>query len=307
MRWRRVKIISLYMSMFVCCSLSFAEVGDIPDIEIRVSIDRDTITIGDEITYSVEVENIKGGEIKFPTTVTSLGGFEVKDIQVEKKGAIYTLTNFNVGVDTIPPLKLKYIYEGEEYDLETEGLPVNVRSLLTSDIKDIKDIKPPIDIPLNKLPYILSVIGALIIGGALYYLFRKFKWQKTVVIEKEIRPAHEIAYERLDALRLDLRRIKEYYIELSDIIRRYIEARFGISAPTETTYELVTELKKRKMDYSNVTNLREFFYECDLVKFAKYLPAREDIEKDTIKARSIVDRTSEKRAQEKAMGDGQGA
>lgn len=288
------KLLSVFVSLSFLVIHCFAQGVEISEIKVESKVDKEKITVGDEITYTIAVSNIEDGEIQFPTALTSLGNFEIKDVMVEGNRAVYIMTVFKVGEDTIPPLTLKYTRDNSEYDIETEAIPIVVNSVLTPDIKDIRDIKPPLDIPLNKLPLILVLIGALIVGTALYFFIKKFKRQKTVVLEKEIRPAHEVAYERLRLMELDIRRIKEYYIELSDIIRRYIEARFGISAPTETTYELIDELKKRRVEYSNVNHMREFFEECDIVKFAKYVPSTFEIEEDTNSARLIVDKTRTK-------------
>ena len=287
------RIISLLV-LCVFILLCFAESENTPPIEVKTTIDRQEITVGDNIIYRIECEDLQKGDIEFPLNLKSLGNFEIKDVEVDEKQAIYTLTNFNVGEDTIPPLTLKYKIDGEEYEIETGKISVTIESVLTPDIKDIRDIKPPLDIPLNKLPFILGFISAVLIGGGVYFLLKKIKKGRIHIIEKEIRPAHEIAYERLKLLKLDERRVKEYYIELSDTIRRYIEARFGISAPTETTYELLAALKKKKIKYLNFNHMRDFFWGCDLVKFAKYVPDIDAVKRDSNSARLIIDETKER-------------
>ncbi|MCK4328622.1 hypothetical protein KAX02_02145, partial [candidate division WOR-3 bacterium] len=112
------RIISLLV-LCVFILLCFAESENIPPIEVKTTIDRQEITVGDNIIYMVECEDLNKGEIEFPFNIKSLGNFEIKDVEVEDKRAIYTLTNFNVGEDTIPPLTLKYKIDGEEYEIET--------------------------------------------------------------------------------------------------------------------------------------------------------------------------------------------
>lgn len=295
MKIGRLILTSGVFIVYTCVKLCFAGAADISPIQVKTTVDKTTITVGDDIVYRIECEDLKGGELEFPRNLKSLGNFEIKGVKVEEKRAVYTLTSFRVGEDTIPSLTLKYKSEGNEFDIKTGAIPITVKSVLTSDIKDIRDIKEPLDIPLNKLPYILGLVGAALIGSGLYLFLKKRRRGGIRAVEVDVRPAHEIAYERLRALKLEEGRIKEYYIELSDIIRRYIEASYCINAPTETTYELLTALKKKKIGYSNVSHIRDFLLGCDLVKFAKYEPSIDEIERDTDSAKGIVDENGEER------------
>ncbi len=112
------------------------------------------------------------------------------------------------------------------------------------------------------------------------------------------RRAHEIAYEQLEKLKAkDLIRqakVKEYYSEVSDIVRHYLENRFLLKAPEMTTEEFLFYVR----DYSPLisehkTLLKEFLLACDLVKFARHVPPSEEMSAIIVSAEKLVDETKE--------------
>jgi hypothetical protein len=109
-------------------------------------------------------------------------------------------------------------------------------------------------------------------------------------------PPHEIAYRALEALLarglIEKRLYREFTAEVSDILRRYIEGRFGLRAPERTTEEFLAEAgdglpveEERKMI------LAEFLTHCDLVKFATLEPGEEDVKRTFAVARDFIDAT----------------
>lgn len=97
-----------------------------------------------------------------------------------------------------------------------------------------------------------------------------------------VKTPYEIAIQQLAALRekglVDKGLIKEFYSEVSDILRLYIERRFMLRAPELTTEEFMDQLRnsdKLTIEYKNL--LREFLSHCDMVKFAGLTPSGTDI------------------------------
>ncbi len=112
------------------------------------------------------------------------------------------------------------------------------------------------------------------------------------------RPAHEIAYEALRELMsrdyLKAGKVREYYFELSNIVRHYIENRFQLKAPEMTTEEFLTTLKHAEiLNREQKGVIREFLSHCDMVKFAKYLPDEREIELSYDSAKKLIDGTKE--------------
>ena len=87
-------------------------------------------------------------------------------------------------------------------------------------------------------------------------------------------------------------RIKDYYIILSEIIRRYIEGRYNIQVLDRTTGELFWEMKNARIDKKVVTQVKDLLEDCDLVKFAKYIPPSDIIEKNFNTSVNIVNVTN---------------
>ncbi len=159
-----------------------------------------------------------------------------------------------------------------------------------------QDIKPPVNLPFN--PLILIVIGIvlglmLLIGGMVWFIKKRKK------IKKKIEPPkspEQIAYERLaELLKKNLPqdgKVKQYFIEISDILRRYVEGRFKLRAPELTTPEFLETIKKsNQLTSEHKLLLKEFLVCCDLVKFAKYGPSEKEIEDSAEIVRKFVDET----------------
>jgi len=130
-------------------------------------------------------------------------------------------------------------------------------------------------------------------AGAAFFLFKRKKKQKIIILP---RPAHEIAYEALYALKqkeyLKNREFNLYYIELSDIVRRYLENRFDLRAPQMSTEEFLNSVKNNKaLSYEHKSLLRDFLFHCDLVKFAKYEPNEKEANLSFESAKKLIDQT----------------
>ncbi len=90
---------------------------------------------------------------------------------------------------------------------------------------------------------------------------------------------------------------KAYYIELSDIMRRYLENRFNIRAPEMTTEEFLIKVKEDSvLSLEHKGLLRDFLLNCDLVKFAKYQPAEQEAGLSFASAKKLIDQTKEEAA-----------
>lgn len=141
---------------------------------------------------------------------------------------------------------------------------------------DIRDIKPPVEIPLYVWVLIaLAVAG--IIAAAVYFFYRRRKKTVPPPAAIPVRLPWEIASDRLLALSRkkypEQGMFKPFYSELSDIVRHYLEDRFHIKAPEMTTEEFLNFVKTSaalKVEYQQA--FRDFLNGCDMVKFAKHEP-----------------------------------
>ena len=205
------------------------------------------------------------------------------------------------GKFTIPAVVVKYRAEGDKEWKEVLADAVNIEVLSSLDEKalegDIKDIKGPVSYWDKTYIYIILVIVTAIalILFVIIYLQKRRKTKEVII---PIVPAHEIAYEALKTLMgkdyLATGNIQEYYFELSNIVRHYIENRFQLKAPEMTTEEFLLTLKESEVLNSEQKSLvKDFLSQCDMVKFAKYLPEKKEIDLSYESARNLVDQTKE--------------
>lgn len=296
----------------VCIFLYFAHPGfGEGTISVDSKVDKSTIRIGDLVTYSVIVTHSPELQVERPDLGANLGAFEIRDYQVheprEQDGEIiervdYTISTFDVGEFEIPPLTFYYTVgdDSTRHELKTQRLQIVVESLKPSEAGDIRDIKRPWSLPRDYRTLILwgSIILAVLIllGISLYIWYRKRTGRGVLPQKVEPpRPAHEIALEQLRELQqsslLQEGKVKQFYIELSDIIRHYIEGRYFIVALELTTAELIADLQETNVEPEHVQLIHAFLQRCDLVKFAKYMPTETEIAQDVESAFRIVDET----------------
>lgn len=165
-------------------------------------------------------------------------------------------------------------------------------------INDIKPVLAPPFVLLDYINYILIAILIwfilLIIAAAIYLYFRKKKkgyYFRPVIVK----PPHEIALSALNQVKDEKLwqqgREKEYYTELTDILRKYIEDRFYISAPEMTSDEILTVIKGFTDTDSSYYTLEQVLKLSDLVKFAKYKPLTNENDLSLVNAYLFVNQT----------------
>ncbi len=278
-------------------------------ITVTAEVDSTSIEVGDRITYTITVDADKDIETKFPEFAESLGEFAVRDFGSEDKWRPggrrfiqwYELDTYISGSYTIPEAIIKYKHKNEEEwdELLTDEVVVEVKSLLLESGQEgeIKDISGPVDFPVNKWVYITigGVLLLLVLSVFTFVLFKRKKKRATVAPP---RPAHEIAREALKALKrkdyIKQEKIEPYYVELSDVVRHYLENRFHLKAPEMTTEEFLNTVKDDKtLSYEHKSLLKDFLSQCDLVKFARYRPAENETDMVYESAERLIEQTKE--------------
>jgi len=264
---------------------------------LRLKVDHDQITIADRIQLTLEAEVDEGYQVEMPKFGEKLEQFGIVDFRepppvLADEGRVlhtrtYTLEPFLSGDYTIPPMKVQFWKEDEEerHDAETEAVTIKVASLLPEEVAElqIKEIVPPVEIP-RQVRYglyglVLGVLAVLLAAG---YLL----WRRRGKAEAEVMaiPPHEIAFRALEALLADdliaKGQFKDFYNRVSDILRRFLEGRFGLHAPEQTTEEFLADIRTRNvLSEPHKKLLREFLQHCDLVKFAEQQPTNDEIQR----------------------------
>jgi hypothetical protein len=323
------KLFILYM--LVCCSLLLISVGckkttdDKKQIEkneidkeyqrgpltVHVRVDKAKVTIADTISLELETSIEQGYEVKMPQLDKVLEKFGIVDWDNlgnklgENNHIIntyrYKLEPFLSGTDTLPAFTFEFRDtnnpKDDKHELATEPIDIEVASLLGEQRAELKiaDIEGVVTIPTKPFyGWIWALPAAGIAALVILWLYRRGR--RTEELIRIFKPAHEIAYDRLQALvKQDLvtaGKLKEFYECISDILRHYIEHRFNLKAPERTTEEFLLELTfTNSLAGPDQKRLGEFLQHCDLVKFAKYSPTTEQIQKAFDLVKNFIETT----------------
>ncbi|HBO97176.1 MAG TPA: hypothetical protein DE315_01795 [Candidatus Omnitrophica bacterium] len=179
------------------------------------------------------------------------------------------------------------------------GVTINAWGMsapVTGYAQDIRDIKPPVAFPAPWM-LLLIALAVILLAGIAHLVYQRYQRQRVQAVNKIIaKTPWEKAYERLEELRksdlLARGQWEQYYLILSDIVRRYFEERFSVRAPEMTSEEFLTSLKNfGGLAPESKVLLEEFLVVCDMVKFAKHAPDAAAGEKNADLARRLIDET----------------
>ncbi len=205
------------------------------------------------------------------------------------------------GKEAAPPLAPENPASPEEkiYKLATEDLALTVKPLPEEASRgDLAPAAGPQELPAPPQTLIYYIAGgavlALALGVALFFVLRSRLGR---VFAPPPVPPHERAFRELRAL-LDEEliakgRVKEFFFRLTFIIRTYIELRFGLHAPEQTTEEfLPNAASSGLLSPAHQKLLERFLGYADLVKYAKHAPGAKDIENSFNAARTFINETT---------------
>lgn len=269
--------------------------------EVEVKVDTMNIRIGEQFNYQIsindtanvivpELQDLKGLEI-----VENIPMDTIKANLIKR----YVLTGFDSGAYYIPSQQI--FVRGRSF--LTDSLLINVATIAIDTTKNkmfpIKSIQGEPYTLDDFIPYLIWVLlGVIIIVGIIFYL--KTRKKKEVIEDEEIPtlPPFEEALERLHKLDEKLlwqnNQVKQYYIELTEIVRAYIEKELKIPALESTTEDLIVTIrdfndaKTINTSRESIRKLKELLREADLVKFAKSKPLSHEIEEDRKDAEFVL-------------------
>lgn len=278
------------ISFMLTAAFAIASEGRSPSI--KMSINRKRIFIGDRIRYKIEaIPGLAAFEVNFPQFKDGkIGDCEIKD----QGDRWLDMTSYYVGKRKIPSIEIKYRPKGES-DWKTgltNELAFTVESVLPKGARlyDIKDIKGPL-YPFSLSKLIAWIIVSFIILWALIKILKMFGKSTPPKLP------YETALDELEVAKIQFSSgggKKEYYVKISDAIRRYIEIVFSLRAPEMTTQEFLMSLNNAPgLSSGYKDSLKAFMEACDLVKFARHTPSAAEIDSVLTAAKKFIEETKE--------------
>lgn len=287
-------------------------------LTLHVSATR--VSLARNVQLHLRASAPEGWHVAFPDAQDKLGDFTVEKRELaapqlfsDGKHAVHTLsltlTPFLAGDYTIPEQVLSFtppavggVTTAQAVVLKTEAVRVRVEAVIPPGEKSpaLRDIVPPQSLPTYLHLWVGGAAGLALLlglfGGWLY-------WRKRATTPVVVLTAQELALRDLEELvhsrYLSAGQVKEFYLALSDVLRQYIENRFHLAAPERTTEEFLEELRSHPVLNQEHTHLlREFLRHCDMVKFARHTPVRDEINASVESCREFIIETPPEPVQE---------
>ncbi len=305
----------LFLTSFIVFSASFAFAMSAP-ISVKASVDKAFVTVGDKITFKLEIKHNPKIDILSFNPEQKLRDFEIKskrDIVPFKdgndvvEGKIYVLTNYTLGDFVIDPISIRYKdLDGSIKEIKTNKLYITVESVEKSNAlkRDIRDIKSVTGLPSQAWKFILAIVSMalVLLIVAFIWLFVKRRDILMNFFKPPLKP-HDAAIQALNRLQdsglLARGNVREFYFQMSEILKHYMEKRFGFKALEDTNSEILNEFIRLEMPNDALDVLKKFFDASDLVKFAKYVPEPINIQQDFKLAMTFIEKTKPVEVDEK--------
>lgn len=281
-------------------------------IIVSAAIDSTAIFIGDQTDIHLQATMDAAEQVAMPVYGEMLmDGIEIVDRTVVDTAVLadgrrqlsqyLTVTSFSDSLFYIPPQP--FVSGGDT--LWSQPLSLNVIQPFEMDttlaITDVKDIRKAPIWWWGIFRWVLLALGVIALGVGIYYLVRYIrrlrKGEEETVNPELLRPAEEVALEKLDLIReakiWQEGKTKQYHTELTDVIREYIGRRYEVSSTEKTSDETLNALKPLMDGQKELfERLRKMLTLADLVKFAKWNTTPDENESALLTAYDFVRETT---------------
>jgi hypothetical protein len=283
-------------------------------LRVKVRLSDERVTLSGLLTLELSAEIKSDYQVQFPALPEVLTQFRIhhRDDRPETvsedgmmmKSYQYRLEPLELGPSEIPALTFHFERKETPEEnsaaagtLTTEPVWIEVITSLPADPNAfaIADIDEVVEMKANYF-WLWTALGVAFLLGIGIWIGVLIRPPKTTEIRRVYKSAHAIAFERLKAIAaenlVEQGRIKEFYEKLSTCLRHYIENRFQLRAPEQTTEEFLEQLKTSDaLRLEHKQQLQKFLEHSDLVKFARYEPNPEQINESLTMAEEFVEKT----------------
>ncbi|HKK61580.1 MAG TPA: hypothetical protein VJ951_03415 [Bacteroidales bacterium] len=282
-------------------------------VTVKAEFSADSVMLGEHFHYTLMATSDKDVTIKFPEysdTISSeieMINLETRDTIIQESGkrtisAKYKVISFSPGWNTIAPQPVGFDAGALTDTVYTTAQLLTVLTPEVDTTQAFKPIKPPINTPINMAELWPWLTGGALLALAVFFAIRAIrryyrKLRNPEEIEQIHRePPHLEAFKALDRLRHDKLyqqgQVKEYYTQLTQIVRQYITRQFGYHALESTTQEILDTFRKQNNSEQRLNKmLEDLLMLADLVKFAKEDPLMKENEMHMENAELFVEKT----------------
>ena len=274
--------------------------------KLYVATDTSSATIGDLIKFRIQTESLGENYLVIPDTKFNepLELRELKPIYNENgkiTGLDYILSVWDTGKVVIPTIAVNVFKKDSTLDfvMHTDSLEINVMSMVTkTSSQSMRPIKGPVPV-FNRWP-MATIILVLLLGGILFglhFIYGKRIPAKDIEVEfiRSTRSADEMALEKLNHLKdstyLQRGEIKKFYVELSYILREYVENSVYIKTLEMTTEEIKLYKSEIPFDHDQLGIWMDILQRADLSKYAKSDPESVICHEDLVAGETFVKNT----------------
>ena len=283
-----------YIVLLVALVVALCGVAGEPVKIMDARFEPSSVLIGDHFDLVIEVECEEGSGVGFPAIgpefaegrIELLEDGRVDTLSSEGRYLLrknYRMTSFEPAsyrLDSLAVLAasaegIDTLYAPRALELEVQIMPVDTAQ------KSIYDLKQPMKAPLlveEFSGWVVMIVFVSAVLAALIYVIARSVRRRGGAVEEVLpkRPPHIVAIGALEELHNQKLwqngRVKEYYSRLTEILREYLEGRYGVAALEMTTEEIVVEMRGLELTPKQASELGELLSESDLVKFAKHIP-----------------------------------
>lgn len=309
-----------HIFLFLCLMVSFS--ANAQSVRTFAEMDSTVILIGGQVGLDVVASFPADADIHFlPLEGDTLSNeveivdrlmpdstIEANIITIHQR---YIVQSFDSGLHYITPKPLLLLPDSSIVKVDIPALnvlnPFNIEIDEQSQVAKITDIRGAINAPWTLaefLQYWPWMVGAILLIGAIIlgiWYYNRLKAKNAGIVKekpKKVIPCHVIALDNLEQLKekslWQHSHVKEYYSELTEILRTYISARYNVNAMESTTDEIMDSLKAiPNIDMSDTTRMQNILELADFAKFAKLEPLPDENDGAMKQAVEFVSNTAE--------------
>jgi hypothetical protein len=276
----------------------------------RIADDRVEIRLSDEIHLTVSMEGDAGLEVQAPDALVTSPDWQVISVSAPQKAVLegsrirwqerFRLSPLKPGdlSVTVAPLRFRLNSAAERWeDVVWRPVPAHVRTeIYQADLSELRDVPPPEEVPpapslATAFIWAALAVVFLLVVSITWMLLRRRGWRKP--------PLTPAAWALAEMERIPFPAeftedgAEQFYRRLSDVLRRYLELRYHLPAPEQTTAEFLEEMRRApQLQPEQQVVLRDFLERSDLVKFARAQPSLQECRTTAAVARAFVEQTT---------------